>query len=154
MHSHTTPTYWFQILGDPAPQGSKRHLGNGVMVESSRKVKPWRAAVAWEARAAAKGIPVTGPVRAHLDFFLRRPKSAKRNCLQPTTRPDIDKLVRSTLDGLTGGGLFVDDSQVVTLSAEKHYAIDGRHWLELDDPWGWKRAALTVPGAVVYLWRL
>jgi hypothetical protein len=27
------------IVGDPAPQGSKRHVGNGVMIEASKKVK-------------------------------------------------------------------------------------------------------------------
>ena len=26
-----------------APQGSKRHLGNGVLVESSKRVKPFRS---------------------------------------------------------------------------------------------------------------
>ena len=38
------------VHGTPAPQGSKRHVGNGVMVESSAKVKPWREAVKWAAR--------------------------------------------------------------------------------------------------------
>ena len=30
----------------PAPQGSKRHVGRGVMVESCKNVKPWRLLVA------------------------------------------------------------------------------------------------------------
>ena len=30
----------------PAPQGSKRHVGKGVMVESCKHVKPWRLLVA------------------------------------------------------------------------------------------------------------
>lgn len=30
----------------PAPQGSKRHVGKGVMVESCKNVKPWRLLVA------------------------------------------------------------------------------------------------------------
>ena len=32
----------FNVIGIPGAQGSKRHVGNGVMVESSKKVKPWR----------------------------------------------------------------------------------------------------------------
>ena len=32
------------VRGLPAPQGSKRHIGRGVMVESSKRVKPWRDA--------------------------------------------------------------------------------------------------------------
>ena len=45
--------------GLPAPQGSKRfvgmHGGRGVMVESSRRVKPWREIVHAAALAARKG---------------------------------------------------------------------------------------------------
>ena len=36
----------FSVLGLPAPQGSKTHIGNGRMVESSKRVKPWRRQVA------------------------------------------------------------------------------------------------------------
>ena len=35
-------SFTFTVLGTPAPQGSKRHVGKGVMVESSRGCKPWR----------------------------------------------------------------------------------------------------------------
>ena len=37
------------VRGVPAPQGSKRHIGHGIMIENSKKVKPWRQDV----RAAA-----------------------------------------------------------------------------------------------------
>lgn len=37
----------FAVFGLPAPQGSKRHVGEGRMVESSKRVKPWRRQVAW-----------------------------------------------------------------------------------------------------------
>lgn len=33
----------FSVLGLPAPQGSKTHVGEGRMVESSKRVKPWHA---------------------------------------------------------------------------------------------------------------
>ena len=36
----------FAVFGLPAPQGSKRHVGEGRMVESSKRVKPWRRQVA------------------------------------------------------------------------------------------------------------
>ena len=32
----------FICFSRAAPQGSKRHLGNGVLVESSKRVKPFR----------------------------------------------------------------------------------------------------------------
>ena len=34
---------------EAAPQGSKRHVGRGIMIESSKRVKPWRDAVRIEA---------------------------------------------------------------------------------------------------------
>ena len=40
------------VYGTPAPQGSKRHVGHGVMVESSRRVKPWREDVKAAAETA------------------------------------------------------------------------------------------------------
>jgi len=122
----------FAVYGlTPAPQGSKRHVGNGRMVESSPKLKPWREAVRQE--ALATGEPSTHqPVYVHLLFRFRRPKghytakgelkaSAPKSHI---TRPDIDKLSRSTLDGITGV-LIADDSQVAFLVASKEYALSG-----------------------------
>jgi len=42
----------FRVEGmAPAPQGSKTHVGKGVMIESCRNVKPWRELVAQAAMA-------------------------------------------------------------------------------------------------------
>lgn len=122
----------FTISGiTPAPQGSKRHVGNGRMVESSAKVRPWREAVRQE--ALATGLPITAcPVFLRLSFTFARPKGHRnaKGQLRPSapvdhiTRPDLDKLCRSTLDGLTGV-LFCDDSQVAFMVASKAYALPG-----------------------------
>ena len=122
----------FHVLGlTPAPQGSKRHVGKGRMVESSAKVKPWREAVRSEALATGLAISAE-PIYLHLLFRFRRPKGhydAKGQIrasarVEHVTRPDLDKLCRSTLDGLTGV-LFHDDSQVAFLVASKEYALPG-----------------------------
>ena len=122
----------FAVYGlTPAPQGSKRHVGGGRMVESSPKLKPWREAVRQEAIATGLAISAE-PIYLHLLFRFRRPKghydskgqiraSAR---IEHITRPDLDKLCRSTLDGLTGT-LFRDDSQVAFLVASKEYALAG-----------------------------
>ena len=62
------------------------------------------------------------PVEITLVFHLPKPKSVKRDF--PSVKPDLDKLVRSTFDGLTTGGLFEDDALVIALSASKIYATD------------------------------
>jgi len=117
----------FRVYGRPAPQGSKRHLGGGVMVESSKAVKPWREAVkyaALQARAdAGHPAPMDGPVALFVIFLLPRPKRLKGNAREWCDRtPDASKLVRATEDAMTDAGVWADDARVVGLSAMKVYA--------------------------------
>ena len=118
-------TISFYVLGTPAPQGSKRHVGNGVMVESSKAVAPWRDSVAYatqKAMADSGSERLTGAVGLILTFYLARPKVAKK-LVYSSKRPDVDKLQRSTLDGLTTGGLWNDDAQVASLRVDKLYVV-------------------------------
>lgn len=121
----------FTVIGLPAPQGSKRHVGKGVMVESSKAVKPWREAVKAAARKAMEQAGVSAPalpgaVRLYIDVYLPRPKKyAKRLDVRPMTRPDLSKLLRSTEDALTEAGVWEDDSRVIEVAMGKWYAGDG-----------------------------
>lgn len=123
----------FEVRGIPASQGSKRHVGNGIMVESAgQKLKSWREAVRSEAGAAMTNTNtprLVGAVSVVVTFFLPRPKAhygakgLKTNApITCAKRPDADKLLRSTLDALTAGGVYGDDNQVVHLAATKMYA--------------------------------
>lgn len=120
------------VLGRPAPQGSKRYLGRGVVVESAAKtLAPWRADIR-EAVLATWGQrpPLAGPLHVELDFVLPRPASAPKRSTPPAVRrPDLDKLVRAVLDALGSAGVWRDDSQVVELHATKRLA-------GLDEPTG------------------
>lgn len=122
------------VHGLPAPQGSKRHVGGGVMIETGgAKLKAWRDAVRVDAALGMAGRPpLVGPVAVHVTFMLPRPKSHYRTgsfaqelkSTAPTlhsSKPDLDKLVRSTLDGLKAGGVYLDDSQVSSLHTTKRY---------------------------------
>lgn len=138
----------FRVFGLPAPQGSKRHLGNGIMVESSKKVRPWRQDVMVAAERTYKGKVITNPVHLQIDFFFPRPKSHYRtgkfsDQLKPNApiyasshgQGDLDKLLRSTVDALsfaTGGCIIRDDCLVVSISSNKQYAN-----------------AITPPGAAI-----
>jgi len=121
------------VLGTPAPQGSKKSLGNGRMVESSKRVKPWRQSVAYAAQAL-QVEPTTAAVRVEIDFKFFRPLSHMRTGknydqvkasapLWPVSRAvgDLDKLCRATFDGLVDSGVIADDSQIVELVATKTY---------------------------------
>ena len=128
------------VYGLPAPQGSKRHIGRGIMVESSKSVKPWREAVkqavllTYPFRLREDPVLVRGPVSMEVVFTMPRPKSAKRGAV-PQSRPDLSKLVRSTEDALTDIGAWEDDSRIVDSYSSKVYVGDPR--------------ALPAPGAVV-----
>ncbi len=109
------------VYGRPAPQGSKRHVGRGIMVESSKALKPWRqmvSATALEKLGVFRGSGLEA-VRVDIDFFFSKPKSAKKRVF-PTVKPDIDKLARAILDGLTGIA-YKDDAQVIFLQTRKFY---------------------------------
>lgn len=132
----------FDVTGTPAPQGSKRaipikrggvYTGKVSLLESAGdKVKTWRAAVHAE---AAKFEQISGPVAVAIDFWMPRPKhhyGTGRNAGtlkpsapdHPSTKPDADKLVRSTLDALTTSRLIEDDARVIRITATKHYATN------------------------------
>lgn len=113
----------FFVAGLPAAQGSKRHVGNGRMIEMSKAVAPWREAVRAETqRAMQDRFPLTGPLECRINFFLPRPKTLPKKVTYPAKRPDLDKLIRAVLDGLTAGGAWGDDGQVIALIATKEYA--------------------------------
>ena len=130
--------YSFTVWGTAAPQGSKRHVGNGVMRESSPRVYTWRDDVRcialenlpaqWDPRSA---------IRLDLTFCFQRPNShygrkagilyLKRNAPpEPTSGRlgDLDKLQRAIFDALTGI-VYADDRQVVEVHASKVYLSEG-----------------------------
>ena len=122
--------YNFNVDGiEPAPQGSKTYLGGGRLIESCKRVKSWRSLVY---KVAGKFIktPIEGPCEVKLVFKLKRRKSdfnskgqVKKKAPQHYVikKNDLDKLVRSTLDGLTGVA-YKDDCQVIRILASKRYA--------------------------------
>lgn len=129
------------VFGMPGPQGSKRHVGGGRMIESSRKVKPWREAVVWAAREVlakhGEPGPFDGPLAYRMTFTLPKPGSApKRRQTWPCRKPDGSKLLRSTEDALTDAGFWADDARPVLGAFAKAYPGEGQ-------------LALPAPGAVI-----
>lgn len=132
------------VIGTPAPQGSKRAFvvnGRAVMAESSKKVKPWRQDVKSAVDDLAScgfvqgldQLPLTGPLEVVVDFYLSRPGYHYRTgkhagVLKDSApayvdkKPDVDKLLRSTLDGLKEAGVYRDDAQVAIATGVKRYA--------------------------------
>lgn len=135
------------VLGSPAPKGNARafvnkktgravlaSFGSGV---TEKRLRSWDAAVREAARdqvdAPVVPVFVGCPLQVALSFRLARPRGhwtkkgglSKAAPLVPTTKPDSDKLARSTLDPLHGI-VFDDDSRIVELLVRKTYATPGR----------------------------
>jgi len=109
------------ITGDPASQGSHSVINGRIVQVNSSKHKNWRNAVAF---AAMDAIPdgwelLDEPLELSVIFYLPRPKTATR--AYPSVMPDLDKLLRSVGDSLTGV-IWQDDSRVVRITATKLYA--------------------------------
>ena len=113
----------FFVPGTPAPQGSKRALGPGRMIEMSKNVGPWRERIALAAHNAMKGQPLfPGPTAIFINLVLPRPKSTPKTYTPDAIkRPDIDKLARACLDAITGV-IIADDAQIIELQATKRVA--------------------------------
>ena len=110
-------TWRIVVYGSPAPQGSKRYVGNGIMIESSKHVKPWRQDVVEAAKRQFSGPALDAPLSVGMVFTLPKPISApRRKRTWPMRKPDVSKLARSTEDALTTAGVWVDDSRVVEYS--------------------------------------
>jgi crossover junction endodeoxyribonuclease RusA len=129
------------VAGEPKPQGSmiafKTKSGKVLMRHSNNKMGEWRLRIASEVQQIYKEPPVTDPIEITINFFLKRPK--RKNAIMPTTRPDLDKLVRAVLDALTGIA-FADDSQVLVIKATKVYSDRMGVYLRVETitPYDWQ----------------
>lgn len=119
----------FFVRGRPVPQGSMKFIKPGVMIHSrAKELAVWRADIARNAELSGYK-PVQGAVKVEIDFIFNRPKSVTREF--PTVAPDLDKLTRAVLDGLTGVA-YVDDAQVILIQAVKTYGMNTGAWIGIE----------------------
>lgn len=119
----------FVVYAKAEPQGSKKGFvskGRAVVVDvSGKKMKSYRNELTRQAMYELdwKGEPMAGkhePVELVLEFMFLKPKTCPRKRIWPVVTPDIDKLLRSTCDALTGV-LYADDAQIVGVRMQKVY---------------------------------
>lgn len=141
----------FDVLGTPAPKGSSRPMVNsktgkaftfrGGSPVTAVKLETWDQAVRASSISALSGSMSSPPfvdmaLAVSIAFRISRPaghwgKGKNAGSLAPSapafprSKPDIDKLARSTLDSMTGI-LFDDDSRIVSLHLIKQYATVGQ----------------------------
>lgn len=113
-------TIAFRVYGEPAPKGSKRHVGGGRMIESSKKLPAWMQAATATARTVAPKTPLDCPVSVEATFWVPKPQKPRFNV--PATPGDLDKYLRSIGDAIESAGLIRNDARITTWHARKRYA--------------------------------
>lgn len=114
----------FQVFvpGIPKPQGSKTayvRSGRAILVEANKHLPEWRKALvgAFEARTDHNEVLFDDAVMFEIAFWMPKPKTNQR--LNPTTKPDLDKLIRAIFDAAAIAKIIKDDSYVIEVSARK-----------------------------------
>lgn len=126
----------FKYMGEPIGKGRPRVTARGgkfAHAYTPKRTKDFEDAIRFEFNASnCEKMPVYDkdiPLQAEMTFAFGVPKSYPKKkreaCLNGsvmhTKKPDTDNVVKSVLDALTDAA-FVDDSQIVKVTAEKIYA--------------------------------
>lgn len=126
----------FKYMGEPIGKGRPRVTARGgkfAHAYTPKRTKDFEDAIRFEFNASnCEKMPVYDkdiPLQAEMVFAFGVPKSYTKKkreaCLNGevmhTKKPDTDNVVKSVLDALTDAA-FVDDSQIVKVTAEKIYA--------------------------------
>lgn len=120
----------FKIDGRAVPKARPRLTRSGYAYtpkttrEYEEKVKK-----AFLRQCGSGMFPESAPLAIFVEFGYVPPKSwsdrkkkkAKDKLIYPTTRPDVDNLIKSIEDALNGVA-YKDDSQIIALTARKVYA--------------------------------
>jgi len=114
------------IQTKPVPQARPRffvrHHGLKAFVGAydPKKSKTFKEVVAWHAKIKAMEVglrePCQDPIELEIIFQMGKSNGAPYH----TKRPDLDNLVKSVKDALTGI-IWKDDAQIIRLAAEKRY---------------------------------
>jgi len=119
----------FFVRGRPVPQGSLKFIQGRPIHVRAADLAVWRADIARNAELSGF-VPVAGPVKVTADFIFKRPKSTP-NRLYPHVKPDLDKLIRAVLDGLTAVA-YEDDCQVILIQTTKTYGDTEGVWINIE----------------------
>jgi Holliday junction resolvase RusA-like endonuclease len=122
----------FTVPGQPQGKGRAKivKIGGFSRMATPAKTVAYEGLVAHAAQLALEGRPMLqGPVRVRLyvecqvpaSWSQKKQREALGGYIFPTTKPDIDNVVKAVFDGCNGV-LWKDDVQVVQASVVKRYS--------------------------------
>lgn len=128
----------FTVPGEPVGKGRPRafRMGAGIRMHTPEKTARYENLVALAARQAMAGrAPFASAVSVTVELFTTPPSSwsnkkrgeALAGAIRPTTKPDLDNVLKAIADACNGI-VFIDDKQVVSVTMWKRYSdIPGAH---------------------------
>lgn len=119
----------FIIPGEPVAKGRPKLSRYGTY--TPKKTKEYEEHIKQEWRKNGYKEPLTGAVMVDIVFHRSIQKSGSKAVktakltgkVKPTIKPDLDNYIKAVLDGLNGLA-WVDDSQIVNISATKEYSLE------------------------------
>lgn len=122
----------FVVPGEPVPKARPRFTmqGGKARTYTPTSSAAYETTIGLLAHAAMKGrAPMTGAVHVQVQAFFPVPsswsKKRKAAASWHASRPDLDNIVKSALDGLNRVA-FADDGQVASVYATKAYSSTPR----------------------------
>ena len=112
------------IKGDPVAAPRPRVTNRGITYMPQKYTDFKKAAIA-QLQEQWKEEQITKASSIVLHYVFSRPKSTPKKRTERTpkvTKPDIDNLIKSTLDLLVDAGVLKDDNIVHQIRATKHVA--------------------------------
>ena len=119
-----------EISGQPQGKGRPRftRTGKAYTPEKTKEYESRIQAAAWKAMQEAKLEPTERFVAVDIIAFMEIPKSwpkvkrleAEYGVLKPTSKPDLDNIIKSVGDGLENV-VYYSDNQVTSIDAKKVY---------------------------------
>jgi len=106
-------------LPKPQPRVKAFSRGGHAGVYTPPKAKGWKDIIMFNAAALA-GRQIEGPIALKVGFTLPRPKAHKKENFV-ITKPDLDNLLKSTMDALTDLAVWHDDAQIAEVHTSKKY---------------------------------
>ena len=121
--------FTFTIPGVPTPMKRPRLSKSGVINPDAAKKRADKWIIAIKYRDIPNDLPVSVYIQYHMPiprtFTKAKKEQAANNDLIHSYKPDIDNLIKHTLDVLSGI-VFKDDGQVHSIVARKVYSDNPR----------------------------
>lgn len=130
----------FTIPGKIEPQARPRFDSRNKRAYTTTKSSQFKRWVQAHAERHKPREPITEPLRLEVTVYMVPPKKYHTKPKQaliasgqllPTTKPDLDNLVKGIKDGITGI-IWHDDAQIVELVVRKFYDMQPRAEVKIE----------------------